>query len=113
MILCCGEALIDMVPEGGLFRPLPGGSVYNTAVGLGRLGARTGFLWPISRDPFGAMLLGPLEEAGVATDLCPRVDRPTTLAFVTLTDGEARYDFYDEGTAGRMFSPEDLPALPR
>lgn len=112
MILCCGEALIDMVPEGGLFRPLPGGSVYNSAVALGRLGAATGYLWPISRDPFGAQLLGPLEEAGVDTSLCPRVDRPTTLAFVTLTDGEARYDFYDEGTAGRMFAPADLPALP-
>lgn len=113
MILCCGEALIDMVPEGGLFRPLPGGSVYNTAVALGRLGAATGFLWPISRDGFGEMLLAPLAEAGVATDLSPRVERPTTLAFVTLTEGEARYAFYDEGTAGRMFSAADLPALPR
>lgn len=113
MILCCGEALIDMVPEGELFRPLPGGSVYNTAVALGRLGADTGFLWPISRDGFGEMLLARLTDAGVGTDLSPRVERPTTLAFVTLTDGEARYDFYDEGTAGRMFSPGDVPALPR
>lgn len=112
MILCCGEALIDMVPEGELFRPLPGGSVYNTAVALGRLGAEAGFLWPISHDPFGAMLLDPLEEAGVDISLCPRVDRPTTLAFVTLSDGEARYDFYDEGTAGRMFSASELPSLP-
>jgi len=113
MILCCGEALIDMVPQGGLFRPLPGGSVYNTAVALGRLGAPAGFLWPLSRDPFGAMLLAPLAEAGVNTALCPPSDRPTTLAFVTLTNGDARYDFYDEGTAGRMFAPADLPpALP-
>lgn len=115
MILCCGEALIDMVPvEGGdCFRPLPGGAVYNSAVALGRLGAPAGFLWPLSRDPFGAMLRGPLDAAGVATDLCPVVNRPTTLAFVTLTGGEARYDFYDEGTAGRLFTPEELPpALP-
>ena len=36
-------------------------------------------------------------------------DRPTTLAFVTLTDGHASYAFYDENTAGRMLSPDDLP----
>ena len=59
MILCCGESLIDMVPENGMYRPLSGGSVYNTAVALGRLGARTGFLWPFSQDTFAAMLRGP------------------------------------------------------
>ena len=52
MILCTGEALIDMVPQAdGAFRPLPGGAVYNTALALGRLGTGAGFLWPISRDP--------------------------------------------------------------
>ena len=113
MILCTGEALIDMVPEpGGSFRPRPGGSVYNTALALGRLGAATGFLWPISRDRFGDLLLRPLAEAGVDTAACPRADRPTTLAVVSLLDGEARYAFYDEGSAGRMFAASDLPALP-
>lgn len=115
MILCCGEALIDMVPveAGGAFRPLPGGAVYNSAVALGRLGAPSGFLWPLSLDQFGAMLRGPLDEAGVSTDLCPVVNRPTTLAFVTLSGGDARYDFYDEGSAGRLFNPAELPpALP-
>ena len=112
MILCAGESLIDMVPQDGLFRPLPGGSVWNTALALGRLGAPVGYLWPISRDPFGDMLLRPLAEAAVDTGLCPRSDRPTTLAFVTLTGGEARYSFYDEGSAGRMLSDADLPPLP-
>lgn len=111
MILCAGESLIDMVPQGGLFRPLPGGSVWNTALALGRLGAPVGYLWPISRDPFGEMLLRPLAEAGVDTGPCPRSDRPTTLAFVTLTGGEARYSFYDEGSAGRMLTEADLSPL--
>ncbi|MEF9604444.1 PfkB family carbohydrate kinase, partial [Paracoccus sp. PXZ] len=112
MILCAGESLIDMVPEGANYRPLPGGAVYNTAIALGRMGAQAGYLWPISRDSFGEMLLRPLAEAGVDTGLCPRSDRLTTLAFVTLTGGEARYSFYDEGSAGRMFAPEDLPEIP-
>ncbi|WP_347266298.1 carbohydrate kinase [Paracoccus sp. (in: a-proteobacteria)] len=112
MILCAGESLIDMVPQGGDFRPLPGGSVYNTAIALGRMGADAGYLWPISRDGFGSLLLAPLAEAGVDTALCPRSERLTTLAFVTLTAGEARYAFYDEGSAGRMFTPAELPAIP-
>ena len=112
MILCAGESLIDMVPQDGAFRPLAGGSVYNTAIALGRLGEPVAYLWPISRDPFGEVLLRPLAEAGVNTDLCPRTDRLTTLALVTLNGGEARYSFYDEGSAGRMLAPQDIPVLP-
>ncbi|MGR3198786.1 MAG: carbohydrate kinase family protein [Paracoccus sp. (in: a-proteobacteria)] len=112
MILCVGESLIDMVPEGGSFRPLVGGSVYNTAVALGRLVQKTAYLWPVSRDPFGDQILRPLAEAGVDTSLCPRTDRLTTLALVTLTGGEARYSFYDEGSAGRMLQWQDIPPLP-
>lgn len=112
MILCAGESLIDMVPEAGAFRPLAGGSVYNTAIALGRLGEPVAYLWPISRDGFGDILLRPLAEAGVDTGLCPRSDRLTTLAVVSLRNGEARYSFYDEGSAGRMLAPEDIPALP-
>nr|WP_010394148.1 carbohydrate kinase [Paracoccus sp. TRP] len=112
MILCVGESLIDMVPEGANYRPLPGGAVYNTAIALGRMGVPTGYLWPLSRDRFGETLMRPLAEAGVDTALCPRSDRLTTLAFVSLEGGEARYFFYDEGSAGRMFSPEDLPEIP-
>lgn len=112
MILCAGEALIDLVPApGGLLRPLPGGAVYNTALALGRLGTAAGFLWPISRDGFAELLLRPLAEAGVDTSACPRSDRPTTLAIVSLAGGEARYTFHDEGSAGRMFAANDLPPL--
>ncbi|WCR11560.1 carbohydrate kinase [Paracoccus stylophorae] len=112
MILCAGESLIDMVPANGGFTPRSGGAVYNTAIALGRLGEPTAYLWPISRDAFGDMLLAPLAQAGVDTTLCPRSDRLTTLAVVVLEGGEARYSFYDEGSAGRMLSPDDLPDLP-
>lgn len=113
MILCAGESLIDMVPQDGAYRPLAGGAVFNTAVALGRLGESTSYFWPISRDPFGESLLRPLSEASVDVSLCPRSDRLTTLAVVTLVGGEARYSFYDEGTAGRMLSPDDVPDLPK
>lgn len=117
MILCCGEALIDMLPrrtEAGedAFAPYAGGAVFNTAVALGRLGRTTGFFSGLSTDLFGELLARSLTESGVRSDLSVRSDRPTTLAFVRLVDGQASYAFYDENTAGRMLTPADLPALP-
>ena len=117
MILCCGEALIDMLPRetaGGeaCFAPYPGGAVFNTAIALGRLGTPAGLLSGISTDLFGAQLTRALAASQVRTDLAIRSDRPTTLAFVTLTEGQARYAFYDENTAGRMLTPTELPAIP-
>lgn len=117
MILCCGEALIDMLPcetaaGEAAFAPYPGGAVFNTARALGRLGAETGFLCGLSSDLFGLHLLAALRESRVATELCPISDRPTTLAFVTLQDGQARYAFYDENTALRALSQAELPDIP-
>ncbi|EGJ20722.1 ribokinase-like domain-containing protein [Cereibacter sphaeroides WS8N] len=117
MILCCGEALIDMLPRetaGGeaAFAPYAGGAVFNTAIALGRLGAPAGFFSGLSTDLFGVQLAETLAASQVETDLCARSDRPTTLAFVRLTNGQASYAFYDENTAGRLLAKADLPALP-
>ncbi len=117
MIVCCGEALIDMLPRqtpdgSDSFLPVPGGAVFNTAVALGRLGEDVQFFSGLSTDMFGRRLAAHLEESGVDTTLCKRSPRPTTLAFVTLADGNAKYTFYDEGTAGRMLDIADLPDLP-
>lgn len=117
MILCAGEALIDMLPREtaageAAFAPYAGGAVFNTAIALGRLGAKTGFFSGVSTDLFGEMLADGLKASKV-TSLAHRSDRPTTLAFVTLTKGHAQYAFYDENTAGRMLTPADLPVLPK
>ncbi|MDE3237519.1 MAG: carbohydrate kinase [Paracoccaceae bacterium] len=117
MILSCGEALIDMLPrvtkEGeSAFAPHAGGAVFNTAIALGRLGAPSGFFSGLSTDLFGEVLTDTLAASKVDTALAARSGRPTTLAFVKLVDGQATYAFYDENTAGRLLSVEDLPALP-
>ena len=116
MILCCGEALIDMLPREttlgeSAFAPYAGGAVFNTAIALGRLGAPVEFFTGLSTDLFGDMLRQTLAESRVGTRYSPLSDRPTTLAFVKLTNGQAKYVFYDENTAGRMLSAADLPAL--
>ncbi|GAA3853081.1 carbohydrate kinase [Celeribacter arenosi] len=117
MILCAGEALIDMLPrqstEGeDAYAPYAGGAVFNTAIALGRLGAKVGFFSGFSQDFFGDLLKQKLDESGVDASLAITADRPCTVAFVKLVDGHATYAFYDENTAGRMLSLQDLPTLP-
>ncbi|PHQ96605.1 MAG: carbohydrate kinase [Marinosulfonomonas sp.] len=111
-ILCCGEALIDMLPSDGGFMPACGGAAFNTAIALGRLGASVGFFSGLSSDFFGDMLRGSLQASGVDSRLAITSARPCTLAFVRLVEGHAQYAFYDEGTAGRMLDAGDIPALP-
>ncbi|MDX8469564.1 carbohydrate kinase [Mesorhizobium sp. VK23B] len=116
MILCCGEALIDMLPrtttEGeAAFAPYVGGAVFNTAIALGRLGAPAGFFSGLSSDLFGGQLREALGASKVSSTYAHTSPKPTTLAFVRLTNGQATYTFYDENTAGRMLAVEHLPKL--
>jgi fructokinase len=116
MILCCGEALIDMLPrtttEGeAAFAPYVGGAVFNSAIALGRLGAPAGFFSGLSSDLFGGQFREALGASKVSSTYAHTSPRPTTLAFVRLTNGQATYTFYDENTAGRMLTVEDLPKL--
>ena len=78
MIMCCGEALIDMLPRESTdgepaFAPYAGGAVFNTAIALGRLGVPVGFFSGLSSDLFGQQLRDALaDEQGrprYATDL--------------------------------------------
>ncbi|TIP96953.1 MAG: carbohydrate kinase, partial [Mesorhizobium sp.] len=116
MILCCGEALIDMLPrtttEGEpAFAPYVGGAVFNTAIALGRLGAPAGFFSGLSTDLFGSQFEDALRASQVSSTYAHTSPRPTTLAFVRLDNGQATYTFYDENTAGRMLTIDDLPKL--
>ncbi|HEY6633490.1 MAG TPA: carbohydrate kinase [Rhizobiaceae bacterium] len=116
MIICCGEALIDMLPRRSTldepaFAPYSGGAVFNSAVALGRLGVPVEFFSGLSSDLFGQQLRATLAESKVGSRYAHVSGRPTTLAFVQLVDGHASYVFYDEGTAGRMLSIDDLPVF--
>lgn len=116
MILCCGEALIDMLPRVSTlgehaYAPYAGGAIFNTAIALGRLGLPTAFFTGLSDDMLGDVLRDTLKASNVDDSLCAISSRPTTVAFVKLVNGSATYAFYDENTAGRMLSLADLPSL--
>ncbi|WP_162651922.1 carbohydrate kinase [Lentilitoribacter sp. Alg239-R112] len=114
MILCCGEALIDMIATDigdgkQAFAPYCGGAIFNTAIALGRLDIDVGLLSGVSTDLFGKQLIKSLLESNVDVSPLIRSDRPTTLAFVQLENGHARYSFFDENSAGRMLTSYTLP----
>ena len=113
MILCCGESLIDMIPanDGKAFSPHVGGSVFNTAVGIGRQSVDVALLSGVSTDLFGCQLEEALVRSNVETGYLLRSGRPTTLAFISLVEGKATFTFYDENTAGRLLSDDNMPAL--
>lgn len=116
MILCCGESLIDMIPAetvsgGNAYEPHAGGAVFNTAIALGRLGAPSAMLTGMSEDLFGDLLRESLHASNVDSRFSIESKRPTTLAFVKLTNGQAKYTFYDENSAGRMIDVSQLPQL--
>ena len=116
MIVCCGEALIDFLPRKtadgqSAYQPFNGGSVYNTAIALGRLGVPTGLFTGLSTDFFGDMLREGLTATKVSLKDAKQWDKHSTLAFVKLVDGHARYSFFDDNSATRMLTPRDLPAF--
>lgn len=117
MIIVAGEALIDMTPiplEGKTaYMPHPGGSPYNVAMGIGRLGEPVSFLGRISRDAFGQLLKRHIAASRVGLEYIREGDELTTLALVAPSESGEFFSFYCENTADRLLMPEDLPvALP-
>jgi fructokinase len=115
MILVCGEALVDLVPFGQGDEPTyvarAGGSSFNVAIGLGRLGVSVGFVGRLSQDLFGRMLRRRLESTGVDCRFMLEGDEPSTVAIVHLEAGaEPVYAFHGDRTADRLLRVEDLPA---
>jgi fructokinase len=120
MYLVCGEALYDVfvgdeAPGGGLSLDAhAGGSPFNVAIGLARLGSQVGFLGGLSRDQLGKRLHARLGAEGVDRRFLVRMNRPTTLSLVSKTaEGTPAYTFYGAGAADRSLSVEDLPVLPQ
>lgn len=119
MFLICGEALFDLFPSaetdtGFLFDARIGGSPFNVAIGLSRLGRGAALFTGLSRDPLGRRLERTLKEEGVDTTYLVSKESRTTLALVGLDpDGVPQYSFYGHDTADCSVRETDLPELPR
>ena len=120
MYLVCGEALFDFFSEddaSGLaskvnFRAIAGGSPFNVAVGLRRLGVDSALFAGLSTDYLGRRLQQVLQEEGVRADYLVDFAAPTTLAMVAVgANGSPHYSFRGEGCADRQLRLEHLPEL--
>ena len=114
-ITALGELLIDFTPcgtsEAGrqLFEQNPGGAPANVLVSVSRLGQKAAFIGKVGDDMHGALLKKTLEENNVDTSgliVDPNVF--TTLAFVTLTDGERNFSFARKPGADTQLRKEEV-----
>lgn len=118
MICVVGEALVDVVEhvahDGATSRvEHAGGSPFNVAIGLARLGRPTHLAARFSRDDYGTFLRAHAEQNGVGLDLSVQAAEETTLAIARLDeDNNATYEFHAEGTADWQWSVAELERLP-
>lgn len=120
MYLVCGEALFDFFSEEEAsgqasrvnYKAIAGGSPFNVAVGLRRLGIESALLGGVSDDFLGQRLLQVLKDEGVSQQFLLEFAAPTTLAMVAVgANGSPQYSFRGEGCADRQLTLEHLPTL--
>jgi fructokinase len=118
MFVVCGEALFDVFAAGDTATGMAldariGGSPFNVAVGLQRLGQRAAFMGGVSRGFLGERLLRALRDEGVDPRCVQLLDAPTTLSLVGLdAQGVPSYSFYGEGCADRLLPLAAIDTLP-
>ncbi|MBI6633791.1 carbohydrate kinase [Pseudomonas paralactis] len=120
MYLVCGEALFDFFSEEDAsgqasrvnYKAIAGGSPFNVAVGLRRLGVESGLFAGLSTDYLGRRLHQVLKAEGVSERFLVELDAPTTLAMVAVgANGSPQYSFRGEGCADRQLELTHLPPL--
>ena len=104
MILSIGEILADMVGETVndtlTFKSFCGGAPFNVAVNAKLAGASVGFVGRVGKDVIGRFVLEEAKKANLdCLDIQIDNERNTTIAFVTLTDGERDFAFNRHDTA--------------
>lgn len=109
-----GEALVDLVAGGPATRAResPGGSPFNVAVGLARLGNRTSLMARFADDRFGTLLRSAAAEEGIDLSAAPLAAERATVATASVDDtGQVTYEFDMDGTADWQWSTAELRAV--
>lgn len=118
MFVVSGEALLDVfavgdTPTGLQLDARVGGSPFNVAVGLARLGQPVALFAGVSSGFLGQRLMRALRDEGVLTDCTMALDAPTTLSLVGLDErGVPSYSFYGQGAADRSLPLSAISLLP-
>ena len=113
MILSIGEILADLIGEhsenGMSFKACCGGAPFNMAVNAKRSGAKVAFLGKVGNDSIGRFLKAQAEKAKLDELILQTDDnRNTTLAFVSLNNGERDFSFFRHHTADYAIEAQAL-----
>lgn len=111
-IIGIGETILDIVfKDNKPYAAIPGGSVFNGLVSLGRLGQEVLFISEIGNDRVGDMIQSFMEENHISTqyvDRFPDGKSPISLAFLD-EHQNANYVFYKDYPKQRLEVP--LPPI--
>ena len=114
MLTVIGEALVDLVPggPGARARESPGGSPFNVAVGLARLGNRTSLMARFADDRCGRLLRSAAAAEGIDLSAAPTAAERATEATATVdAAGQVTYEFDMDGTADWQWTAAELREL--
>lgn len=104
-IIGIGETVLDILFKNGQpVKAVPGGSVYNSMISLGRMGLDVSFISEVGDDKVGEMILSHLKDSGVdASAVCSFSGgkSPLSLAFLN-ENNDADYLFYKDYPNNRL-----------
>lgn len=107
-VIGIGETILDIIFQGN--QPsvaVPGGSVFNGLISLGRLGVETIFISETGNDRVGETILNFMRENNVSTEyvnVFPNGKSPISLAFLD-ENRDANYTFYKDYPQQRLDVP--------
>src|SRR5471032_1814229 len=113
VFVAAGEALTDMIIDGTdsqHWQSKVGGSTWNVARAMARLGVPTAFAGAISQDVFGDALWQASEAAGLDLRFVQRLAKSPLLAIVYRTDPPS-YFFIGDDSADLHFDAAQLPQV--
>lgn len=104
-VIGIGETILDILfRDGQPQAAVPGGSVYNAVISLGRMGQNVTFISETGNDLVGEMILANMRENGVDTanvNVFPEGKSPVSLAFLNERN-DAEYIFYKDYPRQRL-----------
>lgn len=107
-IIGIGETILDIIfRENRPYAAVPGGSVFNALVSLGRLGKDVLFISELGKDYVGDLIRSFMEENHISTqyiDFFPDGKSPISLAFLDERQN-AHYTFYKSFPSQRLDVP--------
>lgn len=113
-VWCLGDAVVDLLPEEpGKLRQCPGGAPANVAVGVARLGGKSGFIGRVGDDPFGRFMRQTLAEERVQVEFMTLDEQRRTSTVVVALDagGERSFTFMVRPSADLFLQAQDLPVF--